>query len=896
MAVTCGFFNALEHDRLYDAIQMSSIFDGIIRDGIFSTIGTSMAVTASGNGLIVNVGAGRAWFNHTWILNDTAYPVEAEAAEVVLDRIDAVVIEVNSSAEVRDCSIKFVKGTPSSRPERPTMIHNAEVNQYALAYVSVRAGQTTIFQADITSVIGNDETPYITGLLQQTSIESIVAQWQDEFYTYFNNFRTTTTTDFNNWMSARVAEYNAWYASMEAEGQADLAEFDSWFQEMKDQLSEDAAGHLQAEIDALELSAEKGSVVTVTTSNDTLINRACTITQGSSVRTATFDVNKVAKFESVPFVGNMHISATNGVLIASKDITIPYFGRYEHNIEFWEATLDISSSTSELYGRSITISRGGAIVGTTSFDNTGHATFKVHEPGTYTVTSTTTGGDSFTTDVVVTEETSYPVDLGMPIGDTATPTDSIQIWLACGGKYGYNYTTIAQVMNDTELFSDLCADSNACDYMARSTTWASNVAGNAKAMQIVGLYDYCANKLLSNSTWCEAIVNSTYWASVLDPLVPTMTSNTTPSGECLVWDRYGTDYDPWKAFDNDQSTRAIAYNTSNAAAIGYSFNKKVKVVKVHIKAVTGNPGWRPGVTYLQGSNDGNTWVDLGNINITDYIFDRSFTVFNENSYSKYRVQSRPGNDSHVLDICELQFYGRAEANPTLQTIHSAANDTIYYLDGQTPVTVAVTDSNGVGEIDLESLGDGAHTLYSTVAKNPTNLSNPYSKTINVTRYTTEVYLMPLLGIIYWYGYKGNIDFNAYAYKTNGYAGVLTATYNTNNFEIKIQNTGGYTYGCALKTLTNQLDLSNVNSIKLLGKVSQAKEMQMKYGITNTPSSYCPDYIEGKNYNPTIKNFGYNDNTDAIYSADISGVNSGYLEVWGFNVGTVATQIKAIWLE
>ena len=170
MAVTYGFYNALNHDRLYDAIQMSSIFDGIIRDGIFSTIGDTMIVTAPEDGMYVNVGSGRAWFNHTWTLNDTAYPIEAEQAEVVLDRIDAVILEVNSSAEVRANSIKFLKGTPSSNPVKPTLTHNAEVNQYALAYVRIRAGQTTIFQSDIENAVGTDETPFITGVLQHVSI------------------------------------------------------------------------------------------------------------------------------------------------------------------------------------------------------------------------------------------------------------------------------------------------------------------------------------------------------------------------------------------------------------------------------------------------------------------------------------------------------------------------------------------------------------------------------------------------------------------------------------------------------------------------------------------------------------------------------------------------------
>lgn len=220
MAVTYGFYNALNHDRLYDAIQMSSIFDGIIRDGIFSTIGDTMIVTAPEDGMYVNVGSGRAWFNHTWTLNDTDYPIEAEQAEVVLDRIDAVILEVNSSAEVRANSIKFLKGTPSTNPVKPTLTHNAEVNQYALAYVRIKAGQTTIFQSDIENAVGTDETPFITGVLQQVSIETLLKQWETEFNTYFTNFQDTSTT-----------------------------EFDDWFQRMKDQLSQDAAGNLQLQID-----------------------------------------------------------------------------------------------------------------------------------------------------------------------------------------------------------------------------------------------------------------------------------------------------------------------------------------------------------------------------------------------------------------------------------------------------------------------------------------------------------------------------------------------------------------------------------------------------------------------------------------------------------------------
>ena len=44
MSVTSGFFNSLNGDRRYNAEQMSSIFDGIINDGIFANIGTAFGV------------------------------------------------------------------------------------------------------------------------------------------------------------------------------------------------------------------------------------------------------------------------------------------------------------------------------------------------------------------------------------------------------------------------------------------------------------------------------------------------------------------------------------------------------------------------------------------------------------------------------------------------------------------------------------------------------------------------------------------------------------------------------------------------------------------------------------------------------------------------------------
>lgn len=195
MAVTSGFYNSVSGDRKYNALQMSSIFDGIIEDGVYSTIGDHFSVTA-GTGNTVIVGTGRAWFNHTWTLNDADYPVTLEPSEVVLNRYDAIVIEVNGSNAVRGNSIKVIKGTPGSSPSKPSLAKgDNNIWQHPLAYVYVPAGSSSISQSNIEYVVGKSECPFVVAAVQSVNIDSLVAQWQDEFDTWFDNLEYQLSGD-----------------------------------------------------------------------------------------------------------------------------------------------------------------------------------------------------------------------------------------------------------------------------------------------------------------------------------------------------------------------------------------------------------------------------------------------------------------------------------------------------------------------------------------------------------------------------------------------------------------------------------------------------------------------------------------------------------------------------
>lgn len=259
MSVSSGFFNSLNGDRKYNAAQMSAIFDGLIIDGVFASIGTAFAVKAAG-GLTVNVGIGKAWFDHTWTVNDSILLMTAPEAEVLLDRIDAVVLEVNGTESVRENTIKFVKGNPSSAPSRPTLTNEGNVHQYPLCYIYRKYGTAVINQADITPMVGTESTPFVTGILQTISLDELLGKWQDEL----DRFTDARSKEVDDWIAQEESDFTAWFNKMKADLQqeqtvldqwiaSEQADFLAWYNQMKDQLSGDVAGNLQLEIDKEEV-------------------------------------------------------------------------------------------------------------------------------------------------------------------------------------------------------------------------------------------------------------------------------------------------------------------------------------------------------------------------------------------------------------------------------------------------------------------------------------------------------------------------------------------------------------------------------------------------------------------------------------------------------------------
>lgn len=270
--------------------------------------------------------------------------------------------------------------------------------------------------------------------------------------------------------------------------------------------------------------------------------------------------------------------------------------------------------------------------------------------------------------------------VGVIDGSTITPTDVVATWLECAGLH-QSYTTLNEVLADSGVLSALMASTNAVDYLVRSTTWAATICADELAMNYIGENNYCADVLLADSTWNNAICNSTYFEEVLNGLVPAMTSNTTPSGVVSA-SNYDSGYEPYKAFDGNNNTfwyYSLASGSSISASITYDFGSDTKIYKAYIKAERATGVDKNYTFRVQGSADGVNYSNLTEdttivLGATDISKEVQIIIPTPSMYRYYRVLAS-SNFKAIAVIRTVQFYGRLDLPPVDDRINAKADKT-----------------------------------------------------------------------------------------------------------------------------------------------------------------------------------------------------------------------------
>lgn len=146
MSITYGFFNSVAGDRLYNADDISRMFEPYSTDGVFKEYSNGFKVGVN-NGLSVAIHGGMAKINGKWVRNSGVETRSISPTNSSFDRIDAVVLRLDS--DEREITLEIKEGTPAMQPKMPEIINRGGIREICLAVVNVAAGATEIIDSDI---------------------------------------------------------------------------------------------------------------------------------------------------------------------------------------------------------------------------------------------------------------------------------------------------------------------------------------------------------------------------------------------------------------------------------------------------------------------------------------------------------------------------------------------------------------------------------------------------------------------------------------------------------------------------------------------------------------------------------------------------------------------------
>lgn len=263
-------------DRSESSDFLAMFISNIISDGVLADPADSFQVTAGG-GMNLTIRPGFGIIRGRFAADTQESTLTLSTAPSSYKRIDRVVLRANYLQ--RKCEIIIKPGTPDANPVPPDLLQPASGDYYelGLANVLINSNQTVITQSNITDTrYDSSVCGVVTQVIDHLDTSVFFAQL-NKFYEEFVAKSDTSYEDF-------LEQMEAYFAKLQTSGNNQLLEivqkmtdfekdseeqFQVWFDNVKDQLSEDVAGHLQNQIDEhekritrLESIAESGEVET----------------------------------------------------------------------------------------------------------------------------------------------------------------------------------------------------------------------------------------------------------------------------------------------------------------------------------------------------------------------------------------------------------------------------------------------------------------------------------------------------------------------------------------------------------------------------------------------------------------------------------------------------------
>ena len=262
--VNAGFFDAINEDRTYSADDMNRPYRRLVSNGVFATpkgeASDDLQVFSANNGMNVIVSAGNAIIGDKWFENPSDLIITISQNSEVLSRIDSIVAQVDKTQAGRVGNIVYRQGSASSNPVHPEINTEENIFELRLADIIISPSCVKVTQDLITDCRGSNECPWVTSLIYQVDTSTLYAQWQAAYQKYYEDQEAEHDEYFTEFKQAMANFFS----------QEEYA-FVTWFQQMIDHLSEDAAGNLQLQIDNLTQMLMESISALITEDGDYLV-------------------------------------------------------------------------------------------------------------------------------------------------------------------------------------------------------------------------------------------------------------------------------------------------------------------------------------------------------------------------------------------------------------------------------------------------------------------------------------------------------------------------------------------------------------------------------------------------------------------------------------------------
>ncbi|MCM1218045.1 MAG: alpha-helical pore-forming toxin family protein [Lachnospiraceae bacterium] len=259
------FYNSRNGDRVYDAESMTEWLRPFFTTGVFNG---QLQVTAN-NDMSVTVAGG--YCNIKGIVKNfvNAVKLDLETASGTLDRIDTVILRRNDTD--RDIQLIIQTGGYSSKPKPAPLARTGAYYDLKLAEIYVAAGAVHITQAEITDTrMDGSVCGWVCATVKEIDFSQI--------YTQFTAYQKKKEGEVDEWQQSEAAALTAWVNQTKKEKTEQLQKtltdfetvidsaqerFDDWYEEntgnwgeewtawfnnLKEQLTENAVTNLQNQI------------------------------------------------------------------------------------------------------------------------------------------------------------------------------------------------------------------------------------------------------------------------------------------------------------------------------------------------------------------------------------------------------------------------------------------------------------------------------------------------------------------------------------------------------------------------------------------------------------------------------------------------------------------------